>query len=228
MTEVTFRSDMKVEVVDHMGNDYSPVRAARVSTGTHEIGFPDPRKDIALLKRLVKDGHMVPFETQIVTFYIEAPVFVTRQMLKHRISSISETSGRYREMLPEFYAPDNGRPVKQVGKTMDYVFEQDADLLYDANTEIGRAVNTAWDAYETMLNKGIAKEMARIILPVNIYSSLYVTMNTRSLLNFFRLRTSDYGSHPQYEMEQVAQGMMREWGVLYPETLRAAVEAGVL
>lgn len=226
MTEVTFRSDVRVEVVDHMGDDTSPVRAARVSTGTDMSS--DPRKDLALLNRLVKDGHMVPFETQIVTFYIEAPIFVTRQMLKHRISSISETSGRYREMLPEFYVPGPDRPVKQVGKTMDYRFEDDAALNAQAGKHIEMASLVSWNIYQVMLDEGVAKEMARVVLPTNLYSSLYITMNTRSLLNFFHLRTSDYLSHPQYEMEQVAQGMMVEWGLLYPGTLRAAVEAGVL
>ncbi len=226
MTEVTFRSDMKVEVVDHMGDDTSPVRAARVSTGTDMSS--DPRKDIALLKRLVKDGHMVPFEHTGVTFYIEAPVFVSRQMLKHRISSISETSGRYREMLPEFYVPGPDRPVKQVGKTMDYQFEEDEELSFNAGFHLRNASADSWWRYEQLLELGVAKEVARTVLPTNIYSSLYITMNTRSLLNFFHLRTSDYGSHPQYEIEQVAQGMMNEWFNLFPETALAAQEAGVL
>lgn len=221
MSEPTFRSTMHAEIVDHMGDDTSPVRAARVSTGT-ELSA-DPRKDLRLLRRLFEDGHHVPFEAQVATFYVEAPIFVTRQLLKHRVSSISETSGRYREMPGEFYIPSEDRAVKQVGKTMDYEFEHDADLNNVASRAIRWLSFNSWAEYEFMLDQGISKEVARMVLPTNLYSSAYVTMNSRSLFNFFKLRMTGWGSKPQWEIRLLAQGMFDQWAALFPETARIFV-----
>lgn len=223
MSEPTFRSTMHAEIVDHMGNDLSPVRAARVSTGTTMVGLPNAEKDLRLLHRLFEDGHHVPFETQVVTFYIEAPIFVTRQLLKHRMSSISETSGRYREMPGQFYVPSENRAVKQVGKTMDYEFEHDADLSMVARSTIEAVSRIAWDNYLEMLDDGISKEVARMVLPTNLYSSAYITMNSRSLFNFFKLRMTGWGSKPQWEIRLLAQEMFACWQSLFPETARIFV-----
>lgn len=216
MTDLIFRSDMTVELMDHMGDDLTPVRAARLSTGTQaEV---NPERDRGLLNALMRDGHHVPFEHQVVSFRIEAPIFVTRQILKHRISSISEASGRYSEMDGVFYVPGYYRPVKQVGKTMDYQFEQDDYLNGVAYDAIVMSSGDAWNSYQYMLEIGIAKEVARMVLPVNLYSTLWITMNTRSLLNFFNLRSSDADGHPQYEVVQAADKMRSLWGSLFPET----------
>lgn len=218
--DYTTSSQMTVEIVDSMGDDMSPVRAARVSTGTN-VGN-NPQRDLGLLRYLIRENHTVPFETQIVTFYIEAPIFVTRQMLKHRISSISEESGRYRELEGKFYVPGPQRKVVQVGKTGDYEFvESDSELNYDAAVQIANASEDSWERYKHLLRIGVAKEVARMVLPVNLYSHLYMTMNSRSIMNFLFLRLSDFGSHPQYEIEQVANTMYESWRALYPETARA-------
>lgn len=216
MTEPIFRSDMTVELMDYMGDDLTPVRAARLSTGTEaEV---NPERDRGLLNALMRDGHHVPFEHQVMSFRIEAPIFVTRQMLKHRISSISEASGRYSEMDGVFYVPGHFRPVKQVGKTMDYQFEQDDYLSGEAYDAITSSSRYAWGTYKDMLDDGIAKEVARMVLPVNLYSTLRITMNTRALMNFFNLRSSDGEGHPQYEIRLVADEMRRLWGAYFPET----------
>jgi thymidylate synthase (FAD) len=216
MSDPVFRSDMLVEAMQHWGDDTTPIKAARLSTGT-EAGV-NPERDRGLLNALMREGHHVPFEHTGVTFRIEAPIFVTRQILKHRISSISEASGRYSEMDGVFYVPGPERPVKQVGKTMDYQFEQDdylSDEAYDAITSSSRY---AWGTYKDMLERGIAKEVARMVLPLNLYSTLWLTMNTRSLLNFFNLRSSEGEGHPQYEIVQVADQMLKIWAGLFPET----------
>lgn len=216
MTDPIFRSDMTVEVTDYMGDDLTPVRAARLSTGT-AVGT-NPERDHGLLKALMRDGHHVPFEHQVMSFRIEAPIFVTRQMLKHRISSISEASGRYSEMDGVFYVPDVSRPVVQVGKTMDYQFEQDANANADAYRAIRVASKDAWRWYKSMLERGIAKEVARMVLPVNLYSTLWITMNSRSLMNFFSLRSSYGEGHPQHEIRDVADAMYEAWFAHFPET----------
>lgn len=223
MTEATFRSTMLVEVVDHMGSDLTPVTAARLSTGT-ETGA-DPRRDLGLLNYLMRDGHHVPFEHTVVSFSIEAPIFVTRQILKHRAGvSISEESGRYRELPGVFYIPSMERPVTQVGKTGDYEFVPDDYTSKAARWYITDAARGAWASYQAMLDEGVAKEVARMALPVNTYSKMFITMNSRALMNFFKLRLPDWGSHPQYEIEDVARQMFQHWTALFPETSRVFLE----
>lgn len=202
MSDVTFRSVMTVEVVDSMGDEQSIVRAARVST----LGAQAEATEAAgLVRFLMREGHGTPFESPVLTLRIEAPVFVTRQILKHRIGSINEESGRYRELEPVFYAPGTDRPVVQVGKTGAYEFRNDGPTNQEAWIRIQQSSMDAWDAYQEMLSGGIAKEVARMVLPVNIYSTMYVTMNLRSWLNFVSLRTLRYGSKPQYEIAEVGE-----------------------
>jgi thymidylate synthase (FAD) len=219
MTAPQFRSDFTVEVIDHMGDDLSPLRAARVSTKGADSRTTE--ENDGLRRYLLREGHHVPFEHQVTTFYIEAPIFVTRQLLKHRISSISEESGRYRELDGVFYVPDGSRPVKQIGKTGAYEFVHDPDLLEVVVQELRYAADAAWDNYTYMLSQGVAKEVARMVLPVNTYSSMYFTANTRSLFNLFTLRSSWGEGHPQYEIREVADLMFSRWQELYPKTAEA-------
>ena len=203
MTEPTFRSDMKVELIDFMGGDGRVVQAAR--TSTLGAAASEEKESEGLINFLLRERHEVPFETSVFTFRIEAPIFVTRQILKHRISSISETSGRYRELPGEFYIPSEERPLAQTGKTGEYnmvhLGEHEETRLA---IEMVRASQRAWASYEHMLRNGAAKEVARMVLPVNLYSSMYLTMNARSLMNFLSLRNEH---HAQHEIREVAKQM---------------------
>ena len=203
MTEPTFRSDMKVELIDFMGGDGRVVQVARTSTLGAAASGEEERA--GLINFLLRERHEVPFETSVFTFRIEAPIFVTRQILKHRISSISETSGRYRELPGEFYIPSEERPLAQTGKTGEYnmvhLGEHEETRLA---IEMVRASQRAWASYEHMLRNGAAKEVARMVLPVNLYSSMYLTMNARSLMNFLSLRNEH---HAQWETREVAEKM---------------------
>lgn len=219
MTDPQFRSDFTVEVVDHMGDDLTPLRAARVSTKGADSRTTE--ENDGLRRYLLREGHHVPFEHQVVSFYLEVPIFVSRQLLKHRISSISETSGRYRELDGVFYVPDEMRPVKQIGKTGAYEFVYDDMALTVARSGTKGASAGAWDLYSTMLGAGVAKEVARMVLPVNTYSSMYFTANTRSLFNLFTLRSSWGEGHPQYEIREAADLMFSHWQELYPKTAEA-------
>lgn len=204
-----YRSDMTVELVQWMGDDASVVKAARVSTGA---STSTPEKDAGLINYLMRDRHGTPFEHNAFTFYIEAPIFVFREFMRHRIASYNEESGRYKELSPVFYIPDENRKLIQVGKPGAYTFE---DGTYDQKTmvpaEMKRVTKEAYDSYQKMLDKGVAREVARAVLPVNIYSSMFVTMNARSLMNFLSLRTMREGTHfpsfPQREIEMVAEKM---------------------
>lgn len=229
MTEIKFRSEPTVILQDNMGDEASIVRAARVST--KGAASRSAEADLGLIKYLLREGHWTPFEHTALTFYIETPIFVSRQIVKHRISSINETSGRYRELGAEFYVPSPDRPCKQVGKVGDYQFEDDTPSNFAAYVGLREASVAAWGNYETLLSQGVAKEVARMVLPVNLYTQLYVTMNLRGWLRFASLR-ADWGgeakvrSHAQHEIEQVARLVATEIERLYPNVWAAFAASG--
>lgn len=170
-----------------------------------------------------------PFEHNSMTFYVQAPIFVFREFMRHRIASYNEESGRYRELRPVFYVPGPERRLVQQGKPGHYDFVEGTPEQYDVTVEATRrACTTAYEAYQEMLAAGVAREVARGVLPVATYSSMYVTMNARSLMNFLSLRTkrpdSRFPSFPQREIEMVAELMEAEWARLMPLT-HAAFEA---
>lgn len=203
MTEPKFRSDMRVDLIDFMGGDGRVVQAAR--TSTLGAAASEEKESEGLINFLLRERHEVPVEHSVFTFRIEAPIFVTRQILKHRITSISETSGRYRELLGEFYGPPLWRPLGQTGKTGNYnMVHLDCDAIENAQLFVERASLEAWKSYQALLKIGVAKEVARMVLPVNLYSSMYLTINARSLMNFLSLRNEH---HAQYEIREVARKM---------------------
>jgi thymidylate synthase (FAD) len=161
-----------------------------------------------------------------MTFYVQAPIFVFREFMRHRMASYNEESGRYRELNPVFYVPAATRNLQQVGKPGAYDFlpgTPEQSELVRAETE--RTSREAYAAYKRMLDAGVAREVARIVLPLNIYSSMYVTVNARSLMNFLSLRTKREGTHfpsfPQREIEMCAEKMEDIWAELMPLTYAA-------
>ena len=172
-----------------------------------------------------------PFEHNSMTFFVSAPIFVFREFQRHRIASYNEESGRYRELRPVFYVPGPERKLVQEGKPGHYVFvdgtSEQHDVVVSATQESCRQ---AYAAYKQMLDVGIAREIARGVLPVATYSSMYVTVNARSLMNFLSLRTkregSTFPSFPQREIEMVAEQMEAEWARLMPLTHAAFNAAG--
>jgi thymidylate synthase (FAD) len=201
--------------------------AARVSTQGEqslESNADDATdRDKGLINYLMRDRHGSPFEHNSMTFYVQAPIFVFREFMRHRIASYNEESGRYRELRPVFYVPDANRNLVQVGKTGSYEFTPgtpEQTQLVDA--EVRAVCTEAYASYQRMLEAGVAREVARMVLPVTIYSSMYVTMNARSLMNFLSLRTMREGTHfpsfPQREIEMVAEKMEQFWVDLMPMT----------
>ena len=227
MSDITFRSDMTVDLIDSMGNDDSVIRAAKVSTMTdttvNEMSDAGKEKFIDFL---VANRHGSPVEHVLFTFRIEAPIFVWREFMRHRMASYNEESGRYTELKPVFYIPDENRNLVQVGKPGEYLFTAGNDtqtrgtsfVLWDASV-------AAYDEYQFLLSRGIAREVARMVLPLNIYSTAYVTMNLRSLTNFLSLRRNVEGqtfpSFPQREIEMVAEQMEEHADSIAPITLDA-------
>lgn len=229
--EIIYRSDVKVELIKHSAADIDVVRAARVSTkGEGSLNATD--EEIAgLINFLARERHGSPFEHSYFTFFVKAPIFVWREHMRHRIASYNEESGRYKILEPEFYIPGLDRKLQQVGKTGAYEFIEGTSAQY-ATTFIGlyKTCERAYHAYRTMLDEGVAKEVARMALPVNIYSSAYVTMNARALMNFISLRKSAPGSHfpsyPQREIEMVAERYEEIFEELMPLTYLAFINNG--
>jgi thymidylate synthase (FAD) len=214
---------MTVELKQSVASDEAVLMAARVSTGA---GSTTPDKDAGLINYLMRDRHGSPFEHNAFTFYIEAPIFVFREFMRHRIASYNEESGRYKELKPVFYVPHIGRPLVQVGKPGAYEFEEGTHFQYATVVAgVQGTCSQAWADYQAMLDAEVAREIARIVLPLNIYSSMYVTMNARSLMNFLSLRTKREGTHfpsfPQREIEMVAEKMEEFFAETMPLTYAA-------
>jgi thymidylate synthase (FAD) len=162
---------------------------------------------------------------------VQAPIFVFREFMRHRIASYNEESGRYRELKPVFYVPDASRNLVQVGKPGAYDFLPGTPEQHEAVQQAVREQSvSAYAAYQRMLDAGVAREVARIVLPLNLYSSMYVTMNARSLMNFLSLRTKHpeaaVPSFPQREIELVAEAMETHWATLMPHTHAAFTKNG--
>ncbi len=236
-TEITFRSDVTVELVRHSASDADVIFAARVSTQGEQTldgassGQDASERDRGLINYLMRDRHGSPFEHNSMTFYVQAPIFVFREFMRHRIASYNEESGRYRELRPVFYVPGPERKLVQVGKPGAYDFEDGTAEQYElTREEITQSCTQAYASYQRMLDAGIAREVARAVLPVTLYSSMYVTMNARSLMNFLSLRTKREGTHfpsfPQREIEMVAEKMETFWEPLMPMTAAAFNAAG--
>lgn len=238
MSEIEFRSDMTVELVRQSARDSDVLFAARVSTqgeqtldSAKQVDAQAQQKDKGLINYLMRDRHGSPFEHNSMTFYVQAPIFVFREFMRHRIASYNEESGRYRELRPVFYVPGEDRKLIQVGKPGHYEFEDgSAEQFALVQQETMTVTRAAYEAYKRMLEAGVAREVARIVLPLNIYSSMYVTMNARSLMNFLSLRTKREGTHfpsfPQREIEMVAEQMEQFWAELMPLSYEAFNENG--
>ncbi|MFF4244336.1 FAD-dependent thymidylate synthase [Streptomyces sp. NPDC001822] len=229
MTDLTFRDDMTVRLVKHSASDADVVLAARVSTqgpeSQSEVWGLGPAEH-GLIRYLMRERHGSPFEHATMTFYVEAPIFVIREWQRHRMASYNEESARYRELEPVFYLPAEGRNLVQVGKPGRYTFESGSALQRETVRNATReACDFAWQSYRTMLAAGVAREVARAALPVNVYSSMYVTMNARSLMNFLGLRTgvdsARFRSHPQREIEMCAELVEGIFQTLMPVTYEA-------
>ena len=140
-------------------------------------------------------------------------------------------SGRYRELRPVFYVPGDDRHLVQVGKPGAYEFEPGTTEQHEiTRAEVEKVCREAYASYQRMLDAGVAREVARVVLPVTLYSSMYVTMNARSLMNFLSLRTKREGtffpSFPQREIEMVAEKMEDFWAPLMPMTAESFTQNG--
>ncbi|MFI3257813.1 MAG: FAD-dependent thymidylate synthase, partial [Spirochaetales bacterium] len=193
-----------VRLVDYMGSDERIVQAARVSYGT---GTKTVREDAALIDYLLRHQHTSPFEQVIFTFHIKMPIFVARQWIRHRTARVNEISGRYSVMADEFYIPENcdvalqSKDNKQ-GRSTDAV---DASFIEDVTNSLKKGQEDSYEAYSELLEKGTARELARINLPLSLYTEMYWQIDLHNLFHFLRLRLD---SHAQKEIRDYANVLL--------------------
>lgn len=222
---IRIRDSFDVELLESAGSDEFICKAARVSTlGAASI---DSSESAGLLNFLMKNRHGSPFEHGMLSFRISGPIAMWREFMRHRIGfSYNEQSGRYMELEPVFYIPPKHRALVQVGKPGHYEFMPGDDEHYNCMFSLLKSsYDEAWYSYKGQIEAGIAKEVARLCLPVGIYSTAYVTCNPRSLMSFLSLRTKEEGSmfpsFPQWEINQVALQMEDLFNDRFPLTHKA-------
>lgn len=224
---IEYSSDIYVKLVRSMASDDMVIQAAQVSSKGENNPDTVPER---LINALLKGRHGSPFEHTAFTFFIEAPIFVFREWQRHRISSFNEMSGRYTELKPKFYSPSVERGVINVGTKMKPVFVNHLEAAMDIQAILNHQSSSAWEHYQFMLKAGVANEVARMVLPVNVYSQMYWTVNARSLMNFLSLRVesddSTFRSYPQYEIDLAARKVERNFQDKMPLTHKAFVQNG--
>ncbi|SHH37793.1 FAD-dependent thymidylate synthase [Thermosipho atlanticus] len=206
-----------VRLVDLMGNDFSAVKAARVSYGK---GLKTPEKDKNLIFYLMEHRHETPFEHIVFTFHVKSPIFVARQWFRHRIGSFNEASLRYTELKDEFYLPNHIRINDTKDKQKGVIIQND-ELKNKALELIQDSLENSYNVYQQLLSMGIAREMARIVLPMSSYTQFYWTVNARSLMNFLNLRAD---SHAQWEIQQYALAIAKIFQEKCPWTYEAFIK----
>ncbi len=209
-----------VELYDWMGDDLRIVNMARQSFGQESTEMGESEK--GLINFLARERHGTPFEGVVFTFNVKCPIFVAREWMRHRIGSYNEYSGRYTKMMSEFYVPYGDQLRTQVGKPGNYRFEP---LDKETSTEVQGLLygesNRSWDKYEELLELGVAKEVARMVLPVNIYTQFTWVVNLRSLMNFISLRSAPGA---MWEIRQYSQAIEKQIEPVVPVAM-AAFEA---
>lgn len=200
-----------------MADDVSVVNSARVSFGKKIETLSDADK--GLIKFLMREKHGTPFEHNSFRFHVRCPIFVAREWFRHRIGSFNEFSGRYAEFSPEAYVPALEDIRSQVGKPGAYSFEKVDDFIAISACEIiEESYNRAFVNYEDLLKLGVAKEVARTVIPVGAFTEFYWTVNARSLMNFISLRNDD---NAQYEIRMLAKEVELIFADLMPVTYEA-------
>lgn len=202
-----------VKLVAFMGGDQRAVESARVSFGSVSKGEAADRK---LIEYLLANGHLSPFEHSTFQFHIKCPIFVARQWMRHRIASYNEISARYTEVKDEFYIPGAFRLQDTINKQGSVAGGKlDNARLLKLYTD---SVQASFAAYNELLKAGVAREMARMALPVAQYTQFHWSVNARSLLNFLRLRLD---AHAQYEIREYAAALREIFKEKMPWTWEA-------
>jgi thymidylate synthase (FAD) len=198
-----------VRLDDAMADDLSVVNGARVSFARHKTEIDD--SDAGLIRFLMRERHGTPFEHNSFRFHIRAPIFVAREWFRHRVGSFNEFSMRYAKATDDFYVPEPDDVRSQVGKPGAYSFESVEPGIAETTREELRAVYEAsFSAYERLVELGVARELARSVLPVGAYTEFYWTVNARALMNFLSLRNSETAQREIRRYAEAAERFLEE------------------
>ncbi|HEV8102222.1 MAG TPA: FAD-dependent thymidylate synthase [Gaiellaceae bacterium] len=220
-------SEQTIRILDHgfvrlddaMADDLSVVNGARVSFARHKDEMD--ASDEGLIRFLMRDRHGSPFEHNAFRFHIRCPIFVAREWFRHRIGSFNEFSLRYARATDDFYVPDADDVRTQVGKPGAYSFEPvSPELAEETREELKAVYDHAYATYTRLVEQGVARELARSVLPVGAYTQFYWTVNARALMNFVSLRNSEFA---QLEIRRYAEAVERFFEQQMPVTHAAFV-----
>jgi thymidylate synthase (FAD) len=219
-----------IRVLDHgfvrldeaMASDLSVANGARVSFARRKDELDE--SDVGLIRFLMRERHASPFEHSVFRFHIRCPIFVSREWMRHRWSSFNEFSLRYAKASDEFYVPEVEDVRTQVGKPGAYTFEPvEPELAEETREALREVYDHAYSTYESLVEAGVAREVARSVLPVGAYTEFYWTVNARSLMNFVSLRASE---NAQREIRRYAEAVEHFLEHHMPVTHAAFVAAG--
>lgn len=203
-----------LKYIDHMGGDAMPLEAARMSTG-NPTGL-DPGKDDKLRDYLWRNDHATPFEMSVLQVEVQCPIFVAREWMRHRTFSYNEFSGRYAEMPDMYYLPDLNRIAKQDDSNKQMSGQQMSETDSMILREYMRDANkSARMIYEYLLSMGVAREVARCVLPVSQYTRFRAQANLRNWLHFINLRIAQ---NAQYEIRVYAEAVAEIVKAIWPKT----------
>ncbi len=205
-----------VRLVDFMGGDQRAVESARVTFGSESKG---EGKDKKLVEYLLAHAHHSPFEHSVFQFHVKLPIFVARQWMRHRMASYNEVSARYTEVREEFYIPAEFRvqdKINRQGSVKSGTLDNRQLLeIYE------KSLDASYAAYRSLLENGVAREMARMVLPVAQYTQFHWTVNARSLMNFLSLRMD---AHAQMEIQEYAKAIAEIFKARMPWTWEAFIK----
>jgi thymidylate synthase (FAD) len=211
-----------VRLDDAMADDLSVANAARVSFARRKDELDDA--DSGLIRFLMRERHGTPFEHNSFRFHVRCPIFVAREWFRHRIGSFNEFSMRYARATDDFYVPEVEDVRTQVGKPGAYTFERvDDDLARETRDAMREVYEQAFRTYEHLVDRGVAREVARAVLPVGAYTEFYWTVNARALMNFVSLRNAETA---QREIRRYGEAVERFLAERMPITYAAFVDGG--
>ena len=211
-----------VRLIDWMGNDERICEAARISYRAPSKGAEQDKK---LLSYLYRNRHTSPFEQCSITFNIKLPLFIQAQMVRHRTQRLNQVSARYTEMKDEFYIPKTWRQQDTKNKQGSKIADKTFTLVNRYGTgccpsiKLEEHCKQSYQLYQDMIKLGVAREMARMVLPQNLYTEIYSNWDIRNLCHFFDLRLDD--KHAQHEIVEYAKAMFDIFKQLYPWTAEA-------
>ena len=212
----------KLALIDVMGNDQEVVNAARVSYGNHLEQIESEATE-RLIRYLMRHDHLTPFEMCEMKFLVKCPIFVAREWMRHRTFSYNEISARYKQLDADYYVPDVDRIGLQSKQNHQGTSDEQVDpnVKYLHQTEIEMAQYDANQTYDTLCQEGVARELARIVMPVGQYTEFYVKGNLRNWLHFCQLRSAP---NAQYEIRMFANVILDEIATHFPLTYKAWVD----